>query len=174
MSHQQITSDTLYAAIAGVIQQARQQVRQVVNQQMVQAYWHIGRLIVEREQQGKERAEYGKQQLEQLSQRLQNDFGKGFDVTNLRNMRRFYLAFPIQETLSLELSWSHYNLLTRLENASARAWYMREAAQQSWSVRALDRQIGVLYYERLLASKDKALVEQEARQKTAGDRKSVV
>lgn len=166
MTDKELIPGGLYQAIAEVIAQARQQVRQAVNQQMVQAYWHIGRLIVEQEQQGKERAEYGKQQLQQLSQRLQNDFGKGFDVTNLRNMRRFYLAFPIQETLSLELSWSHYNLLTRLESASARAWYMREVAQQNWSVRALERQIGTLYYERLLASKDKSVVEQEAQDKT--------
>ncbi|WP_312521361.1 PDDEXK nuclease domain-containing protein [Stutzerimonas nitrititolerans] len=168
MSHQQITSDTLYSAIAGVIQQARQQVRQAVNQQMVQAYWHIGRLIVEQEQQGKERAEYGKQQLERLSMRLQEEFGKGFDVTNLRKMRQFYLAFPIRDAVRLELSWTHYRTLLRIENPAARQWYADEAAQQNWSARALDRQIGVLYYERLLASKDKALVEQEARQKTAG------
>ena len=106
MSNQNLPPETLYSAIADVIHQARQQVIQVVNQQMVQAYWHIGRLIVEQEQQGKERAEYGKQQLRTLSVRLQADFGKGFDVTNLRNMRRFYLAFPIRETVSLELSCS--------------------------------------------------------------------
>lgn len=159
--------ESLYSEIAAVIQQARQQLKQAVNQQMVQAYWHIGRLIVEQEQQGKERAEYGKQQLSQLSERLQKDFGKGFDVTNLRNMRRFYLAFPIRETLSLELSWSHYNLLARLEIPQAREWYMQEAVQQNWSVRALERQIGVLYYERLLASKDKQRVEHEAQAKTS-------
>lgn len=166
MSNQNLSPETLYNAIAEVIQQARQQVRQVVNQQMVQAYWHIGRLIVEQEQQGQQRAEYGKQQLKQLSERLQAEFGKGFDVTNLRNMRRFYLAFPIRETLSLELSWSHYNLLARIESLQARDWYMREAAQQNWGVRALERQIGTLYYERLLASKDKSIVEQEAQEKT--------
>jgi len=166
MTEQNLTADTLYSAIAEVIQQARQQVRQAVNQQMVQAYWHIGRLIVEQEQQGQERAEYGRRQLKRLSERLQGEFGKGFDVTNLRNMRRFYQAFPIRETVSLELSWSHYSLLARIESPPARDWYMREAAQQSWSVRALERQIGVLYYERLLASKDKVAVEQEAQQKT--------
>lgn len=166
MTNQPLISRNLYAAIREVIQQARQQVRHAVNLQMVQAYWHIGRLIVEQEQQGQERAEYGKQQLGQLSKRLQNDFGKGFDVTNLRNMRRFYLAFPKRETLSLELSWSHYSLLARIENPQARQWYMGEAAQQGWSVRALERQIGVLYYERLLASKEKQPVEQEAQEKT--------
>lgn len=152
MTNKDLIPTSLYTAIVSVIQQARLQVKQAVNQQMVQAYWQIGRLIVEQEQQGRERAVYGKQQLSQLSRRLQKDFGKGFDVTNLRNMRRFYLAFPIRETLSLELSWSHYNLLARVEKPKAREWYMREATQQSWSVRALERQIGVLYYERLLTS----------------------
>lgn len=166
MKDKQLVPENLFIAIAKVIDQARQQVKQTVNQQMVLAYWHIGRLIVEQEQHGQERAEYGKQQLEQLSKRLKTDFGKGFDITNLRNMRRFYLSFPIWETLSLELSWSHYNLLARLENPRAREWYMREAKQQSWSVRALERQIGVLYYERLLASKDKQPVEHEAQKKT--------
>lgn len=166
MASKDLVPGTLYQAIAEVIAQARQQVRQAVNQHMVQAYWHIGRLIVEQEQQGQERAEYGKQQLKLLSERLQGEFGKGFDASNLRNMRRFYLAFPIRETVSLELSWSHYNLLARIEKPAAREWYLHEAVEQNWSVRALERQIGVLYYERLLASKDKSAVEQEAQDKT--------
>jgi predicted nuclease of restriction endonuclease-like (RecB) superfamily len=157
----------LFTNIAAVIQQARQQVQQLVNSAMVQCYWQIGRLIVEHEQQGQARAAYGKQQLQALSEQLTRQFGKGFDITNLRNMRRFYLTFPIRETVSLELSWSHYNLLTRVENASAREWYQREAIQQHWSVRALDRQISKLYYERLLSSQDKAPVKAEAEQKIA-------
>lgn len=88
-------------------------------------------------------------------QLLTQEFGKGFDVTNLRNMRRFYLAFSIRETVSLELSWSHYNLLSRIEDPKARLWYHQESAQQNWSVRALQRQIGTLYYERLLSSQHK-------------------
>jgi predicted nuclease of restriction endonuclease-like (RecB) superfamily len=160
-------SDALYGQIANVLEQARQQVKKTINHQMVATYWEIGRLIVEHEQQGQERAEYGKQQLQQLSKRLTNEFGKGFDITNLRNMRRMYLAFPIRETLSLELTWSHYNLLARLDNSAARQWYAQEAITQNWSVRALERQIGVLYYERLLASKEKQPVEQEAQNKTS-------
>lgn len=166
MTKKDLMANNLYTAIFEIVQQARQQVKQAVNQQMVQAYWEIGRLIVEQEQRGQERAAYGKQQLSELSKRLQDDFGKGFDVTNLRNMRRFYLAFPIRETVSLELSWSHYNVLARIEKPQARAWYLREAVDQNWSVRALERQIGVLYYERLLASADKPLVEEEAQAKT--------
>ncbi|WP_017364766.1 DUF1016 N-terminal domain-containing protein [Methylococcus capsulatus] len=159
--------EPLIDQIAKIVQQARNRVRQSVNQAMVACYWEIGRLIVEHEQQGQARAVYGKGQLAQLSTRLTALFGKGFDISNLRNMRRFYLAFPIRETLSLELSWSHYNLLARIEKPAARDWYLREAVAQNWSVRALERQIGVLYYERLLASKEKAIVEAEARENTA-------
>lgn len=157
----------LFDQISNLIEQARKQVQRSVNTAMVQTYWHIGRLIVEHEQQGESRAAYGKEQLKRLSGRLTERFGKGFDVTNLRNMRRFYETFPIRETLSPELSWSHYNVLARLDNPSARIWYMQESASQGWSVRALERQIGVLYYERLLSSKDRACVEQEAKEKTS-------
>ena len=160
------TLEFLASQIAEIVQQARGQVRQSVNQAMVASYWEIGRLIVEHEQQGQERAAYGQRQLAELSTRLTDLFGKGFDVSNLRNMRRFHLAFPIRETVSPELSWSHYNVLTKVANPSARQWYLREAIGQNWSVRALDRQIGVLYYERLLSSKDKALVQAEAAQYT--------
>lgn len=167
MTNNSTIPDSLYTSIASVIQQARQQVKQAVNQQMVQAYWHIGRLIVEQEQQGQERAEYGKQQLDQLSMRLQGDFGKGFDVTNLRNMRQFYFTFPKRDALRLELSWTHYRCLIRIENAVARDWYADEAVMQGWSARALERQIGVLYYERLLASKEQQPVVEEAQLKTS-------
>jgi len=161
-----VEANALFEQILQIVQQARSQVKQAVNSQMVQAYWQIGRLIVEHEQQGQARAEYGKAQLKTLSQQLTQHFGKGFDVTNLRNMRRFYQAFPIRDALRLELSWTHYRTLLRIENKEARTWYMQEAEQQAWSARALERQIGTLYYERLLASKDKSLVEQEANTNT--------
>ena len=161
-----LSQQSLLTEIKQVIEKARNQVKQTVNSAMVLAYWEIGRLIVEQEQQGQSRAAYGKAQLKQMSATLSAEFGKGFDVTNLRNMRRFYTAFEKRETLSLELSWSHYNVLSRIEKDSARAWYQQEATSQNWSVRALERQLGTLYYERLLASKDKTLVEQEANEKT--------
>jgi len=123
-------------------------------------------LIVEHEQQGQARAEYGKAQLKTLSQQLTQHFGKGFDTSNLRNMRSFYQTFSNCDALSHNLSWTHYRKLIRIENPQARLWYQQEAIQQSWSVRALERQIGTLYYERLLASKDKSLVEQEANTNT--------
>ena len=156
----------LLSDIRQIIEQARQQVYQTVNSEMVQAYWHIGRLIVEDEQQGQQRAAYGKQQLQQLSDQLTREFGKGFDASNLRNMRSFYLCFPNRDALRHKLSWTHYRLLIRVENPKAREWYLQEAMDQNWSARALERQIGVLYYERLLASQDRAAVEQEAQANT--------
>lgn len=157
---------TLYRQISELIQGARQQVQRSVNHTMIQTYWQIGRLIIENEQQGDSRAAYGTQQLEAVSTRLTAEFGKGFDVTNLRNMRRFYEAFPIRDALRPELSWTHYRVLLRVNKPEAREWYMHEAALQNWSSRALERQIGTLYYERLLSSQDKAPVEAEALAKT--------
>ncbi|UTD56935.1 PDDEXK nuclease domain-containing protein [Halomonas sp. MS1] len=154
-----IAFSSLVSAITQQIEQARGQVRQAVNTAMVQSYWEIGLLIVEHEQQGNSRAEYGKQQ---LTERL----GKGFDVRNLRNMRQFYQSFPKRNAVRTELSWTHYRTLLRIENAQARDWYLHEAINQSWSARALERQINTLYYERLLASQDKSLVEAEAQQNT--------
>ncbi|GGB41981.1 hypothetical protein GCM10011502_14130 [Oceanisphaera marina] len=133
---------------------------------MVQSYWQIGRLIVEEEQQGENRAAYGKQQLQQLSKQLTERLGKGFDVGNLRNMRQFYITFPIHDAVRSELSWTHYRALMRIDNPAARDWYLQEAISQSWSARALERQISTLYYERLLASQEKAAVEHEAQANT--------
>jgi len=160
------TLESLASQIAEIVQQARSQVRQSVNQAMVASYWEIGRLIVEHEQQGQIRAAYGTRQLAALSERLTAQFGRGFDERNLRNMRLFFQFFPIRNAVRTELSWTHYRVLLRVENPSAREWYLREAVSQNWSSRALERQIGVLYYERLLSSKDKALVQAEAAQYT--------
>jgi predicted nuclease of restriction endonuclease-like (RecB) superfamily len=157
----------LLTHIAAVIQQSRQQVQQAVNSAMVQCYWQIGRLIVEHEQQGQARAAYGKQQLQVLSEQLTAEFGKGFDARNLRNMRAFFLAYPNWNAVRTELSWTHYRTLLRVDNPDARNWYQREAIEQYWSARALERQIDKLYYERLLSSQDKAPVRGEAAQKIA-------
>lgn len=152
--------------IRAIIEDARSQVKLVVNSAMVLAYWEIGRLIVEDEQQGEIRAVYGQQQLKQISEQLTTDYGKGFDVTNLRKMRQFFLCFPKRDAVRLELSWTHYRTLIRIENDQARRWYIDESITQNWSARALDRQVGKLYYERLLSSNDKSLVEQEAVENT--------
>ena len=157
-----IVDKSLLNNIKILLESSRQQLQQTVNTAMVQTYWHIGRLIVEEEQNGNNRAEYGKQQLLILSEELTKDFGKGFDARNLRNMRQFYRCFPKWQTVSTELSWSHYVRLMRVENTTAKEWYLAEAIANNWSVRALDRQISVLYYERLLSSKEKAPVKLEA------------
>lgn len=157
----------LLGSIRELLLNSRNQLVRSVNTAMVQTYWQIGKLIVEDEQNGKTRAEYGKQVLESLAKELQGEFGKGFDVSNLRKMRAFYLAFPIRDALRPELSWTHYRILLRVENTQAREWYLRECAEQHWSARALERQIGVLYYERLLSSQDKAVVKAEAQTKIA-------
>jgi predicted nuclease of restriction endonuclease-like (RecB) superfamily len=162
----------LYAGIREVLASAQTQARRAVNDAMVQAYWQIGRLIVEDEQGGEQRAEYGKRVLPELAQRLTAEFGSGFSLTNLKHFRQFYLAFPIGHTLCDQsvlgrLSWSHFRQLLRVSNGDARNWYANEAATQGWSVRALDRQIGTLFYERLLSSREKEPVRQEAIAKIA-------
>ncbi|MDD2893990.1 MAG: PDDEXK nuclease domain-containing protein [Halothiobacillaceae bacterium] len=147
----------LYRGIREVLLTARITTQRAVNDAMVQAYWHIGRMIVEDEQGGAARAEYGRRVLPELAKRLAAEFGKGFSTTNLKLFRQFYLAFPMGHTLCDQsglgrLSWSHFRNLLRVESVQARMWYANEAASQNWSVRALDRQISTLYYERLLSS----------------------
>jgi hypothetical protein len=156
----QITS--LVGHLGELIRQARHKLLRAVDTAQVQTYWNIGRHIVEFEQEGSRRAVYGKQLLATLAKVLTVEFGKGFDETNLRKMRLFYQAFPIRDALRLELSWTHYRRLLRVDNEKARKWYMDEAAGQNWSSRSLERQIITLYYERLLMSRDKFAVMAEA------------
>lgn len=138
-----------------LIQQARQQVLRHVDTIQVQTYWQIGKHIVEFEQNGQTRATYGKRLLPELAQVLTQEFGKGFDERNLRNMRAFFQSFPIWNAVRSELSWTHYRLLLRVDDPAIRQWYMNEAAGQNWSTRLLERQIGSLYYERLLSNQNK-------------------
>ncbi|MEE3508524.1 PDDEXK nuclease domain-containing protein [Pseudomonas sp. 10C3] len=152
----------LLGSLAGLIRQARQQALRAVDVLQVQTCWEIGRYIVEFEQGGEARAVYGKKLLPTLAKVLSAEFGKGFDVTNLRHMRGFFLVFPKYDALRRELSWTHYRTLLKVDSDTARQWYMTEAATQNWSTRALERQIGTLYYERLLASQDRTAVELEA------------
>lgn len=156
--------NNLYDSIKNVLAQARQTACRAVNFTMVTAYWEIGRLITEDELHN-QRADYGKFVLKNIAERLSKEFGKGFDESNLRYMRLFYKAFPICDTLRHELSWSHYRRLLSVENIAARTWYMNEAADAVWSTRQLDRQISTLYYERLLSSRVKEPVIEEAEQK---------
>jgi hypothetical protein len=114
--------DALYGQIREILAAARDRAWQAVNTAMVEAHWEVGRVIVEDEQAGKERARYGKRVLEGLARRLQAEFGKGFDQSNLRNMRAFFLIYPIRDALRHELSWTHYRLLLRVEGPDARAF----------------------------------------------------
>ena len=150
--------------IKALINEARQHVVRSVNTAMVITYWEIGRRIVEEEQNGSNRAEYGKYLILNLAEALTNEFGNGFNERNLRLMRQFYQSFPIRNTLCTELSWSHYRLLMRVENEEARDYYLKEAIESSWSVRQLERQINSFYYQRLLASQNKEVVQHEAEQ----------
>lgn len=153
-----------YASIKDVIEKSRSKAYYAVNHAMVEAYWHIGKLITDEEQQGEERAIYGKKLIEGISRRLTAEFGNGFSAQNLWNMRQFYQKFS---SLRRELSWTHYKALLRVEKPDACIWYMNEAAEQNWSARALERQINSLYYERLLISKEKKTVMREANEHTA-------
>lgn len=153
--------------VCALIRQGRQQAVRAIDAVQVQTYWEIGRHIVEFEQGGANRAEYGKGLVRQLAQALTSEFGKGFDASNLWHMRSFFLAFPKIDALRRELSWTHYRTLLRVEDEVARQWYMNEAATQNWPTRALERQIGTLYYDRLLGSSDRKAVEIEAEQNIA-------
>lgn len=160
-------NSNLYGAIRQVLETARRSAYKAVNFAMVQAYWQIGRLIVEDEQKGEVRAEYGKKVLEELARRLTAEFGKGYDARELRKMRQFYLQFQKWDAVRPELSWTHYRLLLRVENQDAREWYMNEAAAENWSSRELERQISVLYYDRMLLSADKQSTRTDAKENLA-------
>src|SRR5438128_2727801 len=124
--------------ICQMLQQARQQAYSAINSAMVEAYWNIGRRIVEEEQQGSQRAEYGEGLIKALSRQLTGEFGKGFSVANLKNFRQFYLTFPSNKksyALRRELTWTHYRLIMRVEGPTAREYYLQEAAAQGWSTR---------------------------------------
>jgi predicted nuclease of restriction endonuclease-like (RecB) superfamily len=148
--------------VSHILRQAQENAYRSINQKMVQAYWLVGRRIVEEEQQGEAKAAYGKGVIKSLSVALQAEFGKGFSERNLENMRVFYLAYPIPQTLSAELetpkfqlSWSHYQMLLRIENKEERAFYEIESTQNNWSLRELKRQFDSALYLRLALSSDK-------------------
>ena len=155
--------------IKKILKNARQKAYTAVNSAMVEAYWEIGRRIVEEEQNGKERAEYGKEILQNLSKELTEEFGKGYSYRTLREIRQFYLMFSDFEkwrTVSAKLTWSHFQKVLRVSDEKARIFYLTEAAENMWSVRTLDRNISTLYYNRIVASIDKKIVENEMKDKT--------
>jgi predicted nuclease of restriction endonuclease-like (RecB) superfamily len=160
------TQNSFYHDIKSILQTARDNAYKSVNFIMVEAYWNIGKKIVEVEQNGETKAKYGSKLISELSKQLTVDFGSGFSARNIRNMRQFYNCFPIWQTVSAKLSWSHYLLILKIENEKARDYYIQETIASNWSVRALERQINSLYYERLISSQEKQPVIQEAKENT--------
>nr|MBF0223260.1 DUF1016 family protein [Desulfobulbaceae bacterium] len=149
----QIKHKTFFEDVRLILRKARQQSYVSVNSIMVQAYWDVGKRIVEEEQGGKERAVYGKGLIEALSRELGEEFGKGFSVANLKNFRQFYQAFPDVEksyALRSQLSWTHLRLIMRVKSDTARKYYLKDASEQNWSSRQLEREIKSMSYERLL------------------------
>jgi predicted nuclease of restriction endonuclease-like (RecB) superfamily len=147
--------DKLVGDVRTLLSQARQATARAINTAMVTTYWMIGQRIVVEEQKGADRAAYGQQILQRLSAALEKEFGNGFSYANLRNMRQFYLTYPEEEicyTLCSKLSWSHNRLIMRVQDSNARHYYLTEAAQEGWSVRALERNIESHYYQRMLAA----------------------
>jgi predicted nuclease of restriction endonuclease-like (RecB) superfamily len=147
--------DDAYRRIKTILTEARNRAWQAVNAAMVAAYWEVGRIIVEEEQGGQGRADYGKQVLNDLSARLKSNFGKGFDPSNLSMMRAFYLGYPNFDAVRQELSWTHYRLLIRVDKPNARSFSEAEAVNARWSTRELERQIQSMLFERLALSRDK-------------------
>lgn len=146
---------TFHSDIKTILEQARSKARTAVNAAMVEAYWLIGQRIVVEEQRGQLKADYGKRLMEDLSVVLSNDFGKGFSYANLYNCRQFYLTFPQREilyTACRELSWSHLRLIMRVDSPQAIDYYCKEAREQNWTVRQLERNIKTQSFQRLLST----------------------
>ena len=141
---------SIYQSIKEIIILSRQRVYRMANSALLETYWQIGKIIVEDEQQGNIKAQYGKATLKNLGIRLTQEFGKGYEYTNLTNMRKFYLAFPILDTLRQELSWSHYRLLSRLDSLQKREYYLNESIQNHLNSRQLQRAINTLSFERVV------------------------
>lgn len=144
----------VYNNIKNLVISSRQRVYTVVNTEMLNLYWNIGKIIMEI-QQGDERASYGDSVLEKLSDKLTNEFGKGFSKRNLERMRKLYIYFPIATTMSSQLSWSHYLELIKIQEEPKRNFYIKETINSNWSVRELQRQVSTLLYERLTLSANK-------------------
>lgn len=156
--------------IKNILSNARQQAYRAINSAMIEAYWKIGERIVLEEQNGKERADYGKEILQNLSTELTQAFGKGFSYRSLREIRQFYLMFSDVEkwrTLFAKLTWSHFQRCLKVSSEEARRFYLTESAENMWTVRTLDRNISTLYYDRLIHSENKTPVIAEMQAKTA-------
>lgn len=154
----------LYDEIRSVLVSARSGIAKTINTTLINAYWQVGKHIVEFEQDGSSKATYGDGVIKNLSKRLVSEFGKGFTLSNLKDMRRFYLMFPKSHAVNGFLSWTHYRQLLKVESEESRNFYIKECISEQWSTRQLERQINTLYYERLLSSRDKDVVRKEIHQ----------
>jgi len=146
--------DNLYNDIRKLVEQSRNRVYKTVNTEMINLYWNIGKIIVEK-QEGNTRAKYGDYLIENISKILTEEFGKGFSTRNIKRMRKFYLYYPKRTTLLSQLTWSHYLELIKIEDENKRDFYMHECVNSNWDVRELQRQRTTLLYERLANTKDK-------------------
>ena len=156
--------------IKGIISSGREVAYNAANKAMVLTYWHVGKRIVEQEQAGKERAKYGQALIEALADELTKEYGKSFSKRNLQYFRKFYLAFPDEQIVNAcvhNLNWTHIRSLLRVQDENARYWYMKEAVDENWSSRTLDRNISTQYYHRLLQTPEKGAVIEEMKRKTA-------
>lgn len=170
----EIMDVNFYKHIKEIFATARSKAYSAVNFAMVEAYWEIGKSIVDR-QGGNSTAEYGAKLIEELSKQMTADFGKGFTVTNLKYMRQFYLAFPNRHALRDQLSWTHYRLILKVDDPKARAFYVEECAKANWSTRQLERQINTFSYQRLLASRsDYAVIEDTAERAPAKSPEDII
>jgi len=156
MNKELSNNENIINQIKELILNSRSSIERQVNHTMLSTYWNIGKIIVEHEQSGNIKAEYGKQLMKNLSKALTRDIGKGFSVSNLQFMRRFYIEYPNQQTLSVKLSWSHYCELLSVSDMDARGFYENEAVNSNWSIRELKRQIDTSLFQRLLLSAGKA------------------
>ena len=147
----------LYDDIKGLIDQSKNKIYKTVNTEMINLYWNIGKIIVEK-QNGQDRAKYGDYLIENLSNQLTNEFGKGFSTRNLKRMRKLYLYYPKRTTLLSQLTWSHYLELIKIDDETKRNFYMNECINSNWDVRELQRQRTTLLYERIATSKDKSKI----------------
>lgn len=166
--------DEFYSGVKAILEEARKRVYRNIQNEMVLAYWQIGKIIVEK-QGGDARAEYGAGLIKELSAQMTKDFGKGFDESNLRRMRQFYVQFPNCDTVCHELSWSHFRLLIGVENKAARDFYSEECVKSNWSVRQLQREINTFSYQRYIASRENYdVVADTAKREPADDPKDII
>ena len=174
INENQFLDKSFYEDIKEVLEQARKRVYRNIQNEMVQAYWQIGKMIVEK-QGGKDRATYGDGLIKELSIQMTKDFGNGYTTRNLWYMKQMYLVFPNVNTVCAELSWSHYRLLLSLKDENARNFYIKEAIEGNWSVRQLQREINTFSYQRYLVSKENHdVVDDTAKKEQAPDPKDII